>query len=363
MGLAAGPEQGIFMRQERTLKNALPTKVQCCDRGRAGPSPADRLVVSDTPSAPAGNRWGRLAVALALLTAGSLAAGPADAEPLPVRQVAPGVYLFVAPHEEATPDNLGAIGNLGFVVGEESVAVIDTGGCARAGQRLRETVRSVTGLPVRFVINTHVHPDHIFGNAAFAGDSPQFIGHRNLPRAMAERGGHYLQRLQDEMGTVADGTEVIPPTQTVDDMVEIDLGGRVLRLAAHRPAHTDSDLTVFDPASGVLWAGDLLFVDRIPVVDGSLKGWLAELAALRDAGASLIIPGHGGPVAPDDPALDDIQRYLGTLLREIRTLIAKGGTMEQAVRTVGLSERGRWKLFDAYHPRNVVTAYAELEWE
>lgn len=345
------------------MRNTLPTKVQCAGGGPSGASPADRQAVPYTVSACSGISWAGLIATFILFAVGTLAASPAGAEPLPLRQLALGVYVFIAPHEEAKVDNLGAIGNFGFVVGEESVAVIDTGGCARAGERLREAVRAVTDLPIRFVVNTHVHPDHIFGNAAFAHESPQFIGHRNLPRAMAERGSHYLLRLKDELGTVADGTKLVSPTRTVDDTLEIDLGGRVLRLTAHRPAHTDSDLTVLDPATGILWAGDLLFVDRIPVVDGSLKGWLAQLEALRDAGASLIIPGHGGPVTPDDPAIDDMQRYLGTLLREVRALIARGGTMQEAVDTVGRSERGRWQLFGAYHPRNVVTAYAELEWE
>jgi len=303
-------------------------------------------------------RWVPVMLAFAVATSRALAQGA-----LPVSEISPGVYVAVGVHEEATSDNLGAIGNIGFIVGGDAVAIIDTGGSARVGQMLREAVRTVTGLPIRFVINTHVHPDHIMGNVAFVADTPMFIGHRNLPRAMAERGEHYLRRLREEVGPAADGTQLIAPTAEVNDVMEIDLGGRVLSLRAFPAAHTDSDLTIYDVKTGVLWTGDLLFIERVPVVDGSLKGWLAAIGTLRRTEAALIVPGHGPPTAEAEAAFAAQERYLRTLLTEIRTLIAQGGSMEQAVETVGRSERNNWVLFENYHPRNVVTAYAELEWE
>lgn len=282
---------------------------------------------------------------------------------LKVSELAPGVYVAVGVHEEASADNLGAVGNVGFVVGSKSVAVIDTGGSARAGERLRRAIRTVTELPIRFVVNTHVHPDHMMGNAAFIGDSPQFIGHRNLPRALGERGPHYLRRLHDDLGRAAEGTQLIGPSVTVDEVAELDLGERVLRLRAYPAAHTDTDLTVFDITSSVLWTGDLLFIERVPVIDGSLKGWLAASAELRKTDAALLVPGHGDPTVQWHAALDAQDRYLSTMLTEIRAVIARGGSIEQAVETVGAAERSRWVLYDFYNPRNVVTAYTELEWE
>jgi glyoxylase-like metal-dependent hydrolase (beta-lactamase superfamily II) len=107
----------------------------------------------------------------------------------------------------------------------------------------------------------------------------------------------------------------------------------------------------------------LLFVDRVPVIDGSLKGWLAVIGALRRSPALRAVPGHG-PVVADWPlAIDAEEQYLRVLLEEIRVVLARGGTMEDATETVGRSERGRWHLFDDYHGRNIVTGFAELEWE
>ncbi len=307
------------------------------------------------------NPRGTLAIIVAVLCL--LAAPLAQADVLVMDQVAPGVYVHHGVHQEVAPGNGGGIANVGFVVGDQAVAVIDTGGSAAFGSRLRDAVRQVTNLPIRYVINTHVHPDHIFGNAAFKTDGADFVGHAKLPRAMAARGAHYMQFLTDTLGDAADGTTVVPPTVTVGGTMEIDLGDRILRLVARPVAHTDNDLTVYDVTTGTLWLGDLLFMDRVPVVDGSLKGWLAVMADLRGTEAARVIPGHGPVSAPWPAALDAQDRYLRILLKEIRAEIAGGGTMEKAVERVGRSERHKWRLFDIYNPRNIVTGFTQLEWE
>jgi glyoxylase-like metal-dependent hydrolase (beta-lactamase superfamily II) len=143
----------------------------------------------------------------------------------------------------------------------------------------------------------------------------------------------------------------------------IDLGGRELVLTAHPIAHTDNDLSVLDSQTGTLLASDLLFVRRIPALDGSLRGWLKELQALKAVPARRAVPGHG-PASVDWPsAAGDLERYLTTLLTETRAAIARGVTIEAAVSDVGESERDKWALFDDYHGRNVTQAYKELEWE
>ena len=292
-----------------------------------------------------------------------ISTGPQAAEALPVTEVAPGVYVHQGVHQDMGRENLGGIANLSFVVGDDSVAVIDSGGSAKQGARLRAAIRAVTDLPIRYVINTHVHQDHLFGNSAFLAEAPDFVGHAKLPRALATRGGFYLEAMAELMGDALDGTEIVPPTLTVADRLTLDLGGRLLELTAQPTGHTDNDLTVRDPTSGTLWLGDLLFMERVPVLDGSLKGWKRVLDRLRGEEAARVVPGHGPTTADWPQALDDLSRYLGVLLEEIRAKIAATGTMEEAVATVGQSEREHWLLFDDYNARNVVTGFAELEWE
>ena len=281
--------------------------------------------------------------------------------PATVTEVAAGLHVRRGLTEEASDSNEDAIANIGFIVGRDAVAVIDPGGSLEDGESLRLAIREVTKLPIRYVVMSHIHPDHIFGAAAFQPDQPVFVGHAALPAQLVARGEFYRQGLEKILGAGRAGP-VVAPTLLVRDRAELDLGGRVLSLTGHRPAHTVCDLSVVDQQSGILLTGDLLFVDRVPALDGDLKGWLAELAALKEL-ARHAVPGHGPVLVPMADAAAALERYLRVLLEETRAAIAKGVPIEDAAITVALSERGNWQMFDDYNGRNVMEAYRRLEWE
>lgn len=281
-----------------------------------------------------------------------------------VRQIADGVFAFQGADELMTAANEGAICNLGAVVGTDAVAVIDSGGSLIEAHAFIAAIGKITAKPIRFLVNTHMHPDHIFGNAAFRKIGATIVGHHNLPRALEARGAFYLHNYRGQVGdALMKGVEIVPPTMLVDDRIQLDLGGRTLELQAWMPAHTDNDLTVFDTATSTLFAGDLVFMGSLPTLDGSLLGWLRQINALAAIGAARVVPGHG-PAPTDWPeALTGERRYFEVLARDIRKAIADGTPLGAAVKTAGRSERGNWHLFDDYNERNATAAFAELEWE
>jgi quinoprotein relay system zinc metallohydrolase 2 len=276
--------------------------------------------------------------------------------------VAPGIFVRQGVDQDATATNDDAIANIGFIIGEEAVAIIDPGGSRGDGDSLRTAVRQHTDRPIRYVIMTHGHPDHVFGGAVFRGDKPVYVGHVRLPGALAARGAFYRHRLEDLLGKDAAGDFVVP-TMLVAQHEVIDLGGRVLELDAWEEAHSAADLTVFDRNTRTLLAGDLVFIGRIPAVDGSVRGWLSILDRLVKIPALRVVPGHGPVSAPWPEAVTDERRYLETIRGETKAVLAAGGDIERAIQIVGQSERDKWALFDDYNQRNVTEAYRELEWE
>jgi len=177
------------------------------------------------------------------------------------------------------------------------------------------------------------------------------------------RGQFYIDAFRRIMGNdLIDEVRILPPTLLVDGTLTIDLGHRKLTMRAWPTAHSDSDLTVVDEQTGTLFGGDLVFLNHVPVVDGSIRGWLTVIDELAGISASRVVPGHG-PVSRWPDALVDERRYLQQLAADVRALVADGKPITAAAETAGAAERSRWQLFDDYNARNATTAFSEIEWE
>lgn len=289
---------------------------------------------------------------------------PQEAEGYPLMEVADGVFVHTGRHELQLPTNLGDISNAGFVVGRDAVAVIDTGGSYAAGAKLRSAIAERTSVPIRHVINTHMHPDHVLGNAAFTDDTPTFYGHAKLARALQARAERYLQAAREALGDAAFAkTTVVLPGVAIGEPTTIDLGGRSLELRPQETAHTDNDLFIVDSKSGFAFAGDLIFAGHVPALDGSILGWREVLELLGEAPPNSVVPGHGPAAMAWGEAAEPMLRYLDAVIVDVRGVIAKGGTITEAMNTAALGEAQNWELFDEFHRRNVSAAFAELEWE
>jgi len=283
------------------------------------------------------------------------------AEPTGVVQVASGIYVR---HGRAAVVFEGdEIANIGFIVGERCVAVIDSGGSVAEGAALDCAIRQKTDRPVCYVINTHVHPDHLLGNEAFQGPGVEFIGHAKLPRALALRGDLYLERASAYEKRELNDSVIVFPHRTVADFVELDIGGRILIVRAHPSAHTDNDLSVVDRNTGTAFLGDLVFLEHLPVIDGSINGWISELEAIAGESFDRVVPGHGPVNVPWPSVVTPTARYLTDLRRDVRKRIAAGEGLVSAQDGIRPPRAGDWVLLDRYHRRNVGAAYAELEWE
>lgn len=287
------------------------------------------------------------------------------ADDLSFKEIQPGIYVHQGEHLDVDHGYHGDICNIGFIIGDQSVAVIDTGGSLKIGRQLLKAIREKTSLPISYVINTHVHLDHIYGNAAFISENPIFVGHSELPKAMLLRKEFYETTNQNFLNIPPEESIQIPPSLliSINKPQEIDLGNRKLRFEAFPSAHTNNDLIVVDINTKTAWLADLMFTERTPSMDGDIHGWINALEKIEKSNYEVIIPGHGTPPTNNNKAIRKIKSYLELLRNEIRQAIDDGMDLQDALDTIARSEKNKWELFDVQNARNINMVYPIMEWE
>ena len=277
--------------------------------------------------------------------------------------ISEGIYVHQGKHVDLDHPDHDDIANIGFIIGDKCIAVVDTGGSVAIGLALKKAIKSKSSLPVCYVINTHIHFDHVLGNIAFTEDGPEIVGHENLVLEMEQNRSFFLSEFSGNLGENPSESSIIGPDITVSDTLDLDLGNRLITLRAHPPGHTYTDLSIYDHKTGTLWLSDLLFIERIPVFDASLRGWLKTMETLKTQQANHVVPGHGTVTLSWPEAASAQDDYLNMLLRETRKEIGKGTFMEEVIEIVGKTEKTEWLLHEQNHGRNVSRAFLELEWE
>lgn len=300
---------------------------------------------------------------LALLSLGAGADDAAFDYRLQPQAVAPDVYVFVGRREDFNVANGGNIVNTGFIVGRDGVVVIDSGPSRRYGEQMRRAIATVSALPPRLLLDTHHHPDHFLGNQAYAD-----IAIAALPGTAADiarDGNAFAENLYRMSGDWLLGTEATPPNATLQPGRR-DVVGRRLRLLA-LAGHTDADLAVYDEASGVLFAGDLVFNERAPTTPhADIDQWLASLdrleAITREPGFRALVPGHG-EVARDARPIERTRAWLVWLRRTLREAAAAGLDMNEAAALPLPPEFRSMPLATSEYRRSVTHLYPALEEE
>ncbi|MCG8378788.1 MAG: quinoprotein relay system zinc metallohydrolase 2 [Proteobacteria bacterium] len=274
-----------------------------------------------------------------------------------------GIYAHIGRHLSIEDEQRDDIANIGFIIGDNCVAVVDTGGSIAVGKKLLKAIRSITEKPVCYVINTHIHYDHLLGNKVFVSKNTTFVGHKELAAAVEHNRQFFLDQFKSELGDNPDPSAIIAPTKLVADKEELDLGDRTLTLISYPISHSHNDLVVLDNKTKTLWSGDLIFRERVPSLTGSLKGWVKVMGELQKLEVNKVIPGHGSIADSIPEAIKQQQAYLKLLLDETRKAVAEGLFVNDAMQTIDKDNRLNWLLHEYQHPTNVSRAFSELEWE
>jgi len=299
-----------------------------------------------------------------------LAAGVrVDAQPLPkvdverldyglsARALAPGVYVVEGANADFAVANGCNIINTGFIVTGAGVVVINTGPSRRYGEQLRALIGRTTTEPVVQVIHLNLHPDYFLGNQAFA-DVPR-LATDSTRAGMVREAKAYEDNLYRLCGDWMKGTEAVLPSGTAM-LGPLRIGGREMELREYR-GHTDSDLVLVDKSSGVVFAGGLVFAQRIPTTPHAQVGaWLASLQAFSALPLKTLVPSHG-PVRSDASAVGQTQRYLQWLDRRFTQAAEQGAEMNELLRAEVPVEFRGWAAFGTEYTRNVAHLYPRYE--
>lgn len=278
-------------------------------------------------------------------------ASPAFSAEPEVVKLAEGVYGFIG-KEGAT--------NSGFVVTREGVVVIDTQGPKDLALLLKKRIREITDKPVLYVINTHFHGDHTFGNQYFK-EAKEIISHENTKINLTEKDKEHREQFKRFFGENAlEGFELTLPTKTIKDTFLLQVGGKTIELAWLGRGHTDGDIVVFLPVERVLFGGDLLYKERLPWLgDAYISDWVETLDRLRNFDAGIYVPGHGG--TGDITMLTQLQRYLIDLQAEVKRYLENGKGVDEMKKEITLPKYQNWSRYHEWLPFNAEKVYRELE--
>lgn len=257
-----------------------------------------------------------------------LASGQALANGL--TKIADNVYSYADVKQGSPANSFGA--NAGIVIGEKGILVIDTLVSAKEAQRFLKDIRTISDKPIKYVVNTHSHLDHTFGNAEFEKLGATIISQENCKQNMEKLSEATLKNAKGFGLTEQDleGTVIEYPDLTFSDRMEIDLGGQRVELVFHGASHTNDSIMVCLPDKKIVFAGDILFTAYHPYMgDGDIDGWVKILDHIASMDVEKIIPGHGPVSGKKD--IHDMRDYLIVFDAKARELSSGSQDIEYIV--------------------------------
>ena len=271
-----------------------------------------------------------------------------------MREIAPNVYAYFQ------AEGGWFLSNAGLIVGSDRSIVIDSLGTIGFNQAFLGEIKKVTDKPVRYLVNTHHHGDHIYGNHLFTGATT--ICHTRCREEIIKTGDPDPERLSQVFpGLDFTGVRMTPPDVTFEKQLTLYLDEREVQLLYYKPAHTVGDIIAWLPQDSVVFAGDLLFLYSTPLcMQGSFAGWIEVMKAMADLNAKVYIPGHG-PQCGQEGVIECLD-YLVFLSEEARKRFDAGMSAQDAARDIDLGRFKKWANWERV-VANVARLYAEFKGE
>jgi cyclase len=271
-----------------------------------------------------------------------------------IEQVAPGAFAAIA-----VAGDRASVGNAGFVVGSAAVLAVDSSATEEGARELLAEIRKLTPLPVKWVVDTHYHLDHLGGNAVFRDAGAVVVAHENVRKWARTENLKWRKEITEKDRAILDA--LVLPDITTEDRITVSLGDRDAVLTA-RPGHTNGDLVV--RVGDVVFAGDLFWKTTVPnTIDAHTEAWIETLDGfLRDAPAAVFVPGHGAVGRALDVRF--FRDYLAALRSTVKREIdagRSGAALADAVVATLKPKYGAWTWFTQFASSNAVQTEQEMK--
>lgn len=308
--------------------------------------------------------WAVMSLLMAVFSITATAAEDTLKPVLPAPQrVSEHVYAWIGPLGSPSKENQGYRMNLVFVVGSEAVAVLDTGYTEAMAAEMLAHIGRITDKPVKFAINTNSQPHRFMGNETFRRAGASIIAHRDSARRMEAQGSNFAMAVENSLGLKEDSINIPEkPDKLLDSDLKLELGGVDISLKNLGPAHTPAQLVAEIPQDRIVYAGDILYSQRLLAVlpDSDTKSWIEAFDNLKEFGQVTFIPGHG---EPDKLAAFDFptRQYLSLLYEHMTKMLDEGVDAQDAIERLDQSRFSRLANFEQLAGRNASWSYLERE--
>ncbi len=275
------------------------------------------------------------------------------------QNVGEGIYCYFGKPEAMDRKNNGNMVNSCFVDMGKEWLVIDSGPTYLYAKEASEQISRIKPLPIKHVINTHVHDDHWLGNGYYIENGATVLGSESFDDIDVHQKTRMQNRISEEAysGTIP----VLPQGTLKEDKTIIIADKRVILMQVEEKAHTQDDVYVYIPSHKALFAGDLVFNDRLPSLrDGDINGWISALEKIKEMDIEILVGGHG--LRTDRGSLELTLNYLKELKKGIRAILDRGGDISDAVKELSMPHYANEGMYDDLHKANINAAFQMLEW-
>jgi quinoprotein relay system zinc metallohydrolase 1 len=265
-------------------------------------------------------------------------------------------YYFYGKEEYFSPLNGGDISNVSFIITQDSVILIDTGSSYEYGLQIKKEIEKITSKPIKYIINTHHHPDHFLGNSAFQSD---IFATPYTKNEITQNGDLYIVNLVNIVQSAMKDTKVKAPNKNLNSKI-LDLDGYKLEVL-YLDGHTKSDVAIFDSQTKILYSADLVFHKRTPATaHADIKKWIKSLEELEKIDYKFLVSGHGIATTSKEPIKENIS-YLKYLDETLKQNAKDGLDIFEILEKPIPKEFESFTMFKEEFERSVINLYPSYE--